>query len=154
MRQLTLVDCEFQPGFQLTSLMPQLPGLFLLRISHAADLDAVCQHLKRLLFLSLRRAPKDVTSLAALAFLTPLNSLSLQHCSHLSSIAPLTALTGLESLRILSCPHLTSLTLLTALNSLRQLRLEGCPQLEASLPASLQPLLEATPGGEDILHLL
>jgi hypothetical protein len=143
--QLSLVGCEQQPpGLQLASLLPQLPRLVLLIISDAtaADVDAIGQHLKWLHMLHLKR-DDDVTSLAALAPLTRLCSITLKSCSHISSIDPLTALTRLERLHLRSCPQLTSLSPVTALQSLRRLRLEGCPQLVTSLPTSLRPLLVA-----------
>jgi hypothetical protein len=149
LRQLTLMDCTCQPGFQLASLIPQLPGVISLHGSDvtAADLDATGQHPKHLISLSLKRA-SDITSLAALAPVTNLTSIALESCSHLSSIHPLAALTGLHSLHLHSCSQLASLSPLTALRRLRQLRLEACPQLAASLPASLQqPVIGA---GQDV----
>jgi hypothetical protein len=148
LRSLTLVDCDCQPGFQLASLLTQLPLLVLLSISDvtAADLDCIGQRLRLLQELGLKRAA-DVTSLAALAPLTHLRSITLDSCSHISSIHPLTALTRLETVHLLSCPQLASLHPLTALPSLRQLRVEGCPLLDASPPTGLQPLLVAA--GQD-----
>jgi hypothetical protein len=143
LRELTVTDCRCPPGYQHASLIPQVPHLTFLCISNVttADVDSISQQLKCLQKLSLKRAADNVTSLAALASLTHLDTIALESCSHVSSIDPLIALTRLQSLHLISCPQLAGLNAFTALRSLEELRLEGCPQLEASLPTSMQRLL-------------